>query len=97
MNETPPAPGQQSQLRFALAILGIIALACVSAGTYLLATGYQSGELLIGIVGSIAGAIAGMLSMQRATATPHTASGAVATEIINPPSNPVPTQEATPA
>ncbi len=59
MSEPP-----SSQLKFALVVLGIIAVLCVGAGTFLLWKGYQSGELFVGIVGSVAGAIAGMLSMR---------------------------------
>lgn len=90
MNEPQPPP---SQLRFALTVLAIIAILCICAGTYLLVTGYQSGELFVGIVGSIAGAIAGMLSMQRATPPKTTESGAIATEVTNQPSNPLPVTE----
>lgn len=61
VSDQPQAP---NHLRFALAVLGIIAILCVGAGAYLLVKGYQSGELFVGIVGSIAGAIAGMLSMR---------------------------------
>lgn len=87
---TPP-----SQLRFALAILGVIAILCIASGTFLLVSGYQSGELFVGIAGSIAGAIAGMLSMNRATTPPTTPSGAIATEVTN--TQPVPVTETRPS
>lgn len=86
-------PAPNSQLRFALSILGIIAVLCICAGTYLIVAGYQ-GELFIGIVGSIAGAIAGMLSMR--SSSPTTASGAVATEVTNTQQNPVQVTETPP-
>lgn len=89
MTDTAP---QSSQLHFALAVLGIIAILCVAAGAFLLWKGYQSGELFVGIVGSIAGAIAGMLSM-RAPQPPTTASGALATEVTNSTTNPLPVTE----
>ncbi len=85
---------QPSQLRFALTALTLIAVLCISAGTFLLWKGYQSGELFVGIAGSIAGAIAGMLSMNRGTPPPTTPSGAVATEITNV--QPVPVTETDP-
>lgn len=85
----------QSQLRFALAILGIITTLCIAAGTFLLVKGYQSGELFVGIAGSSAGAIAGMLSM-RQQGTPTTSSGAVATEVTNTGANPVNVTESEP-
>lgn len=87
MNENAPSTAASSQLKFALAILGIVAVLCIAAGAFLLWKGYQSGELFVGIVGSIAGAIAGMLSMRNSH--PTTASGAVATEVTNPTTNPV--------
>ena len=62
-----PAP---SQLRFALACLLLIAITCSAIGGFLLLKGFQSGELFVGIVGTIAGAMAGMISMR-----PHGAGG----------------------
>lgn len=89
MNEQPP----NNQLRFALGILGIIAVLCIGAGTFLLFSGYQSGELFVGIVGSVAGAIAGMLSMRSSNQAKTTESGAIATEVTNTPDKPVQTTE----
>jgi len=53
-----------NQLRFALACLLLIAITCSAIGGFLLDQGFQSGELFVGIVGTIAGAMAGMISMR---------------------------------
>lgn len=61
---------KEYHLTLAMWILLILGVSCIGAGTYLLKTGYQSGELLIGIVGTIAGAIAGMISTRSSASGP---------------------------
>ncbi len=52
--------------------IGCIALAALIGGSILLYKGFQSGELLIGIAGSMGGALGGMLAMR---STPPTGPG----------------------
>lgn len=84
---TPP-----NHIRFIISCLTLLALSSMGCGTYLLMTGYQSGELFVGIATGITGGIVGMISMRGGSGTPTTQSGAIATEITNQPGNPVPTQ-----
>ncbi|MEP6671705.1 MAG: hypothetical protein ABJF10_21270 [Chthoniobacter sp.] len=56
-----------NHLRFIVACLTAIALASAVAGGWLLFKGYQSGELFVGIVSTVAGGLVGMISMRGST------------------------------
>lgn len=91
----PPALIEQQQqtnhIRFVVGNLTFLALVSIGCGTYLLASGYQSGELYVGVATAVTGYIGGVIT-GRAMAAPHpptTPSGAIATEVTNPATNPV--------
>jgi hypothetical protein len=60
----PPAP---THTKYIVGAIVLVVLACIGCGTYLLATGYQSGELLIGIAGAGTGALGGMVATRSQT------------------------------
>lgn len=81
-------PPYADHTRFIVGCILIIVLVCLGCGTYLFISGYQSGELMIGIASAGAGSLGTMVAMRRQNNQ---------TEITNSPSNPVPTtNEATP-
>lgn len=83
----------QNHVRFIIGCITILALTSAMAGAWLLWKGFTGGgELVMTVNTAIAGMI-GFLSNRQPS--PQTASGAVATEVLNPPSNPVETHEAT--
>ncbi len=83
-----------NHLRFIVGMLTLMALVFGGIGGYLLLKGFQSGELFVGIVGSISGGIVGMISM-RNSGSPPPPDQPVKTEVVNTTANPVPTDPQT--
>lgn len=69
----PPVP---DHTKFIAGCLTLIALVAMSGTTYLVATGYQAGELMVGIASASAGSLGTMLAMRR---TPNNSVGDNAT------------------
>ena len=57
--------------RYIVGSIVLVVLACIACGTFLLYTGFQSGELLIGIASAGTGALGGMVAT-RSHAQPDT-------------------------
>lgn len=81
-----------NHVRFIIGCITLLATLSALAGAWLLWKGFAGGgELVMTVNTAIAGMI-GFLSNRQ----PQTASGALATEVTNPPARPVETHEATP-
>lgn len=80
----------QNHVRFVIGCITLLAMVSSIAGAFLLWKGFAGGEALVMTVNTAIAGMIGFLS-NRQTPPPTTSSGAVATEVVNTPQNPVPT------
>lgn len=78
--------------RFIVLCITVMAMAATSFGGYLILKGFQQGELLCQMGSNGLSGLVGFLG-GKVMSQPTTPSGALATEVTNPPSQPVPTTE----
>lgn len=76
-----PVPDHTVAVVTAMTFLAVISIGCA---TFLLATGYQSGELLVGIASAATGSLGTLLAIRRLPNSNQTAN-----EITNNPTPPI--------
>jgi hypothetical protein len=86
-------PSPVTHVRFIIGCITLLALASALCGAFLLWKGYNGGGELVMTVNTAIAGMVGFLGQQKPP--PTTTSGAIATEVTNPPTKPVETHEAT--